>query len=224
MSIALIAALVGAGVSGISSGVGASQAAQERKKAANLQAQRERDAKRLYDREYNQNYLDTDMAKTAINRSAKKIRDLSMANRDSAIKTGATTESQIAKGQSLNDAQSNMLSNLVDQGQRYRENIRNRYESKQDAFDQQNYNRIEANAQSKGAAWDNVSKAVGNAAQGFAAAYTPAASASGTGSSGFGAGKSTMKQALFGDADKKFSNSLSRIGSRMKTGNAILGI
>lgn len=226
MSVALIATLLGAAASGISSGIGASQAANERKKAENLQSKRERESRRLYDKEYNQNYLDTDTARVMLNRSAEKMRELGKQNQNSAIKTGATQENKIASAEAANKSQSDLLANLVEQGQKYRENLRNRYESKQDAFDQQNYNRIEANAQSKSAAWGNVSNAIGNVAQGFAAAYTPKTTTSqtNTGSSGFGTDKSIVKQDSFGDQSNKFSNALSRIGSKIKVGNEILGI
>lgn len=170
---AIITSLIGAAASGASTGIGASKAAKERKKTDDLLNRREHEAKRLYDQEYNKNFLDTDQARIVLNRSAEKMREFGKQNQNSAIKTGATQETKIANAEQANKNQSNLLGNLVAQGTQHKENIRRMYLGQQSGFDNARANRNEANAQSYANAGANIGAAASNLSQAFLTTLTP---------------------------------------------------
>lgn len=170
---AIISSLIGAAASGTSAGIGASKAAKERKKTDDLLNRREHEAKRLYDQEYNKNFLDTDQARIVLNRSAEKMREFGKQNQNSAIKTGATQETKIANAEQANKNQSNLLGNLVAQGTQHKENIRRMYLGQQSGFDNARANRNEANAQSYANAGANIGAAASNLSQAFLTTLTP---------------------------------------------------
>lgn len=170
---AIITSLIGAAASGASTGIGASKAAKERKKTDDLLNRREHEAKRLYDQEYNKNFLDTDQARVVLNRSAEKMREFGKQNQNSAIKTGATQETKIANAEQANKNQSNLLGNLVAQGTQHKENIRRMYLGQQSGFDNARANRNEANAQSYANAGANIGAAASNLSQAFLTTLTP---------------------------------------------------
>lgn len=170
---AIITSLIGAAASGASTGIGASKAAKERKKTDALLNRREHEAKRLYDQEYNKNFLDTDQARVVLNRSAEKMREFGKQNQNSAIKTGATQESKIANAEQANKNQSNLLGNLVAQGTQHKENIRRMYLGQQSGFDNARANQNEANAQSYANAGANIGAATSNLSQAFLTTLTP---------------------------------------------------
>lgn len=170
---AIITSLIGAAASGASTGIGASKAAKERKKTDALLNRREHEAKRLYDQEYNKNFLDTDQARIILNRSAEKMREFGKQNQNSAIKTGATQETKIANAEQANKNQSNLLGNLVAQGTQHKENIRRMYLGQQSGFDNARANRNEANAQSYANAGANIGAAASNLSQAFLTTLTP---------------------------------------------------
>ena len=170
---AIISSLIGAAASGASTGIGASKAAKERKKTDDLLNRREHEAKRLYDQEYNKNFLDTDQARIVLNRSAEKMREFGKQNQNSAIKTGATQEVKIANAEQANKNQSNLLGNLVAQGTQHKENIRRMYLGQQSGFDNARANRNEANAQSYANAGANIGAAASNLSQAFLTTLTP---------------------------------------------------
>ena len=172
---AIISSLIGAAASGTSSAIGASKAAKERKKTDALLNRREHEAKRLYDQEYNKNFLDTDQAKVILNKSAERMREFGKQNQNSAIKTGATQETKIANAEQANRNQSNLLGNLVAQGTQHKENIRRMYLGQQSGFDNARANRNEANAQSYANAGANIGVAASNLSQAFLATLTPKA-------------------------------------------------
>lgn len=170
---AIISSLIGAAASGTSSAIGASKAAKERKKTDALLSRREHEAKRLYDQEYNKNFLDTDQAKVILNKSAERMREFGKQNQNSAIKTGATQETKIANAEQANRNQSNLLGNLVAQGTQHKENIRRMYLGQQSGFDNARANRNEANAQSYANAGANIGAAASNISQAFLTTLTP---------------------------------------------------
>lgn len=170
---AIITSLIGAAASGASTGIGASKAAKERKKTDDLLNRREHEAKRLYDQEYNKNFLDTDQARIVLNRSAEKMREFGKQNQNSAIKTGATQETKIANAEQANKNQSNLLGNLVAQGTQHKENIRRMYLGQQSGFDNARANRNEANAQSYANTGANIGAAASNLSQAFLTTLTP---------------------------------------------------
>ena len=170
---AIITSLIGAAASGASTGIGASKAAKERKKTDDLLNRREHEAKRLYDQEYNKNFLDTDQARIVLNRSAEKMREFGKQNQNSAIKTGATQETKIANAEQANKNQSNLLGNLVAQGTQHKENIRRMYLGQQSGFDNARANQNEANAQSYANAGANIGAATSNLSQAFLTTLTP---------------------------------------------------
>lgn len=170
---AIITSLIGAAASGASTGIGASKAAKERKKTDDLLNRREHEAKRLYDQEYNKNFLDTDQARIVLNRSAEKMREFGKQNQNSAIKTGATQETKIANAEQANKNQSNLLGNLVAQGTQHKENIKRMYLGQQSGFDNARANRNEANAQSYANAGANIGAAASNLSQAFLTTLTP---------------------------------------------------
>ena len=170
---AIITSLIGAAASGASTGIGASKAAKERKKTDALLNRREHEAKRLYDQEYNKNFLDTDQARVVLNRSAEKMREFGKQNQNSAIKTGATQETKIANAEQANKNQSNLLGNLVAQGTQHKENIRRMYLGQQSGFDNARANQNEANAQSYANAGANIGAATSNLSQAFLTTLTP---------------------------------------------------
>ena len=170
---AIISSLIGAAASGASTGIGASKAAKERKKTDDLLNRREHEEKRLYDQEYNKNFLDTDQARIVLNRSAEKMREFGKQNQNSAIKTGATQETKIANAEQANKNQSNLLGNLVAQGTQHKENIKRMYLGQQSGFDNARANRNEANAQSYANAGANIGAAASNLSQAFLTTLTP---------------------------------------------------
>lgn len=170
---ALIAAAIGATASGVTSGIGASKAAKERKKAELLLKQREDEARADYIVDKNKNYLDTAEARYLLNQSAQRLRNLNKSNINSAIKTGATEENKLATTEKANIAHSNLLGNLASQSTRYREGLENRYLQRQGMFDSMRFNNIENNAQSIGNTYNNIGQGIGNLSQAFVSTYAP---------------------------------------------------
>lgn len=170
---ALIAAAIGATASGVTSGIGASKAAKERKKAELLLKQREDEARADYIVDKNKNYLDTAEARYLLNQSAQRLRNLNKSNINSAIKTGATEENKLAATEKANIAHSNLLGNLASQSTRYREGLENRYLQRQGMFDSMRFNNIENNAQSIGNTYNNIGQGIGNLSQAFVSTYAP---------------------------------------------------
>lgn len=170
---ALIAAAIGATASGVTSGIGASKAAKERKKSELLLKQREDEARADYIVDKNKNYLDTAEARYLLNQSAQRLRNLNKSNINSAIKTGATEENKLAATEKANIAHSNLLGNLASQSTRYREGLENRYLQRQGMFDSMRFNNIENNAQSIGNTYNNIGQGIGNLSQAFVSTYAP---------------------------------------------------
>ncbi len=170
---ALIAAAIGATASGVTSGIGASKAAKERKKSELLLKQREDEARADYIVDKNKNYLDTAEARYLLNQSAQRLRNLNKSNINSAIKTGATEENKLATTEKANIAHSNLLGNLASQSTRYREGLENRYLQRQGMFDSMRFNNIENNAQSIGNTYNNIGQGIGNLSQAFVSTYAP---------------------------------------------------
>lgn len=170
---ALIAAAIGATASGVTSGIGASKAAKERKKSELLLKQREDEARADYIVDKNKNYLDTAEARYLLNQSAQRLRNLNKSNINSAIKTGATEENKLATTEKANIAHSNLLGNLASQATRYREGLENRYLQRQGMFDSMRFNNIENNAQSIGNTYNNIGQGIGNLSQAFVSTYAP---------------------------------------------------
>ena len=172
---AIISSLIGAAASGGSAAIGASKASKERKKTEDLINRRQQEARRLYDEEYNKNFLDTDQSRVVLNRTAEKMREFGKQNQNSAIKTGATQEAKIANAEAANRNQSDLLGKLVAQGTQHKENIRRMYLGQQAGFDNAIAQRNEANAQSYANAAANIGSAAGNLNQAFLTTLTPKA-------------------------------------------------
>ena len=217
MSAMLLASLIGAGLSAASTGIGASEAAKERKKAENLQKKRENEAKMYYDTEYNKDYFDTASAKGMMNRASLKMREFGKQNQNSAIKTGATQENKIANAESANANYSNLLSKLADQGTQYKQNIRQQYLGQQNNFDNMTNNRIENNAQSKANAGANIGKAIGGVTQAVIAGADQAATA--------GAGLKSTEASTIPQAGEPImqDDNLDIYNDRYNTTNKIIG-
>lgn len=132
--------LIGLGLqlaSGVASGISAASKAKQAEK--DLQARRDK-AERELIQETNTNFLDTATAKAAIGALRKQGDKQMEALNNNAIKSGASEEAKVAAASSINESQANAISRLAGMGTQYKQQIKDRYQSRLDNLDNALYN------------------------------------------------------------------------------------
>lgn len=149
--------LIGLGVSAASSMYGMAKAGKERRSYNDWLDRQQREALDWYRKEYNTDYLDTaegrsqhQMLKTLLKKNYKTIDN-------SAVKTGATAESNLANKEQSADTLAKATSNLAALGTRRKDSIRREYLSRKSHLDALRGENIQAQSQS----WSNFASNAG---------------------------------------------------------------
>lgn len=123
---------------------------------ADLQ-RRSSDLDSWYNREYNQNYLDTDEAKSTLKVLRNQVKEqMKKVDQGNAVR-GASDEARVATADKLNQRYSDAVTRLAGHGTQYRDNIRREYQGLKMNLDNMNLQ----NLQNKSQNWSNY---MGNAA------------------------------------------------------------
>jgi hypothetical protein len=121
---------------------------------------RENDITSLFNKEYSKDFLQTDVAKSAVKDISENYQNTLKNNEKNVVKGGGTTESQLASRESANDTYNDALSKLTSYGTQYRDSLRQNYEAQmgqmfnvkanalqqQNAQNQQKWANIQGNA------------------------------------------------------------------------------
>lgn len=141
-----------AGVSALGSLFGSLKSAQANRDMDSQLANQKSELQTWYDTQYNQNYLDTDEAKSTIqilrNQMAEQMKKVDQNN---AIK-GASDEARVATADKLNQRVGQNMTQLAGYGTRYKDAARREYQ-----FMKQNLDNMELrNLQNKSQNWSNL--------------------------------------------------------------------
>lgn len=139
---------VGSAVAGIVGGNAMKKAAQRNEK---LLKEQEEQNKAWYEKEYGSNYLDRSDARAAINQVRELMNERYKQAEGSAAVTGATDESLARQKAAANETVADVMSNIAERADAYKDSVRANYEAQQDAITQQkmdvNNQRAQATAQ-----------------------------------------------------------------------------
>lgn len=106
---------------------------QRRKSSRFIGTQREEaqkdinDNRKTYDREYNQDYFDTNAAQSSIKQMDKNAKKANEAQDNQNIRGGATADQNIASRGRVQDAKQDAMAALGGQGTAYKQNLKNQY-------------------------------------------------------------------------------------------------
>jgi len=116
--------------------------------------------------EYNTPFMDTEMGQSARNQLGATLKSTLDRNRSGAIRTGATTESQVAaQGQGL-DVFAQALNQLTSQGTQYKQNLRSSYD-----YNINNYLRpLDQMAMGSISNWNQLGGQIGDSSSGLISA------------------------------------------------------
>jgi hypothetical protein len=142
-----------------------SQKAQARTDAA--LGQRMNDLDSVFNKNYYQDYLDTDVARSAISRMNTQMKDSATALRNSAVAGGATPEAVIAGQGELQKRYNEALGNMAGMGTQYKDNMLNRHDILQQSLFGQKYNALQQQVNK----WGNFQSNVTNASNGILGAW-----------------------------------------------------
>jgi len=152
-----------AGLSAVSSLIGALQSAQQNKAVDAQLQQRQSELDSWYNREYNQNYLDTDEAKSVIqflnNQKAEQMKKLAQGN---AIK-GASDETRVATADKLNRSMGDQITRLAGMGTQRKYLTDRQYQNLKFGLDQAEQQNLMRKSQN----WTNFMTNAANAGMGF---------------------------------------------------------
>jgi len=152
-----------AGLSAVSSLIGALQSAQQNKAVDAQLQQRQSELDSWYNREYNQNYLDTDEAKSVIqylnNQKAEQMKKLAQGN---AIK-GASDETRVATADKLNRSMGDQITRLAGMGTQRKYLTDRQYQNLKFGLDQAEQQNLMRKSQN----WTNFMTNAVNAGMGF---------------------------------------------------------
>jgi hypothetical protein len=94
-----------------------------------LISNRENDITSLFNKEYSKDFLQTDVAKSALKDISENYQNTLRNNEKNVVKGGGTTESQLASREAANDTYNDALSKLTSYGTQYRDSLRQNYEA-----------------------------------------------------------------------------------------------
>ncbi len=146
---------------------GQSQANKAQNKYDSFLTQRRNDLAAKLNTSQNQDYLDTDAARSALEQIRKNMKEATKATTNAAIQGGETPESVIATQGNLQDKYQNAVSGLVQAGQQVKDRDRMVYESLGQNLDQQNAQSLAG----KVGQWGQFGQNVGAAAGGLMSAW-----------------------------------------------------
>lgn len=139
---------VGSAVAGIVGGNATKKAARRNEK---LLAEQEERNKAWYEKQYNSNFLDRSDARAAINQVRELMNERYKQAEGSAAVTGATDESLARQKAAANETVADVMGNIAERADAYKDSARANYEAQQDAITQQkmgvNNQRAQATAQ-----------------------------------------------------------------------------
>lgn len=149
---------VGSAVAGIVGGNATSKAAKRNAKILNEMDER---SKAWFDKEYNSNFLDRSDARAAIQETRELLNEKYKDAEASAAVTGATEESIARQKAAANDAVADVTTNIAQQADAYKQQVRAQYESQQDSIAQQRMGVNNQKAQATAQAASGVASAAG---------------------------------------------------------------
>lgn len=155
-----------AGVSALSSLFASLKSAQANNLADAQLRKRQSELEMWYNKEYNQNYLDTDEAKslmTILNNQRKE--QMKKVDQNNAIK-GASDEARVATADKLNKGIADNVTRLAGYGTRYKDSMRREYQGLKSNLDTMEWQNLQGKTQN----WANFSGNAMNAGIGFAEA------------------------------------------------------
>lgn len=159
---AIITSLAGLGAQAY----GLAQSAKENNKADSYLQSRMNSLDSRFATDYYQNFLDTEAARSTMNRLQSQFREQADNIRGQAA-AGSTAEAEIAAKDNIQKRYADAISNLAGMGTQYKDNIRARYDANRSALEGQQY----SNLQQKAAKWDTFGQNVGNATDGILQAW-----------------------------------------------------
>lgn len=155
-----------AGVSALSSLFASLKSAQANKLADAQLRKRQSELDVWYNKEYNQNYLDTDEAKSIMTILENQRKEqMKKVDQNNAIK-GASDEARIATADKLNRGIADNVTRLAGYGTRYKDMMRREYQGLKSNLDTLDWQNLQAKAQN----WANFGNNAMSAGIGFAEA------------------------------------------------------
>lgn len=163
--------MVGAIVSGVL-GLGGSiyggiKAGEARKRMSQYLSGQEVDNRALYDKDYHQNYLDRTDTQALIKSLRNTLKGQSESAAQMATVTGATPESVAVAKEQSGKTIDNVYSNISAQGQRFKDNVQNRYIQRKNALSNLRYGEMESTATSYENLMQNGIKGLSNLSSAF---------------------------------------------------------
>lgn len=149
---------IGMGVSVAGQIFGAIKGAKERKKQQELLSQQQAENKAMYDKNVNQSFLDTNVAKDAVKQANESLVDNRKAVAGRAAVTGASDEAVVAGNASVNKTYNDSISRLAGMGTQYQQGQEDRYRANKARLDQN-----QSNVYAQGA--ENAANLVSNAGE-----------------------------------------------------------
>ena len=105
------------------------KSADERKKMEGLYAERQQGIDTLFNEQYGQDFLDTDVAKSTVSELQSQMKEAAGAGENVAASTGQTAEGEIAQKGMLQEKYTEALNKLAGYGTQYKDNILGRYQN-----------------------------------------------------------------------------------------------
>lgn len=140
-----------------------SKAQKESKKYQTELEKRRTDYDAWFKGEYNQDFLDTEQGRSTLNQLGQSLKNTTQNNQTGAIRSGATTETQVAAQGGAMDTYAQALNQLTSQGTQYKQNLRNGYD-----YNIQNYLRpLDQMAQGRINNWTQLGGQIGDSSAGL---------------------------------------------------------
>lgn len=130
-------AIAGAAASAIGGTIGAIRASKQAKKATKMVEKQKADNDRWYQQESNTNFLDTAASKATLAQLREEGKRQQQAATNSLSKAGATAEERIAAASGINQNYASAASRLAGLGTQYQQQVRARYDNKNDNYTSQ---------------------------------------------------------------------------------------
>lgn len=124
---------------------------------------RQSDYEAWFKGEYNQDFLNTEYGRSTLNQLGQTLKNTLANNQSGAIRSGATTETQVAAQGGALDSYAQALNALTSQGTQYKQNLRNSYD-----YNIQNYLRpLDQLAMGRIANWNQLGSQIGDTGSGL---------------------------------------------------------
>ena len=158
---------VGTGLQVLGNIYGQFQANKAQKQYDGFIKQRQNDLNAKLNTSQNQNYLDTDSARSALEQVRKNMVESRKATTNAAIQGGATPEAVIATEGNLNDKYQNAIGSIVSQGEQLKQRDKYMYEGMGQTLDNAQANSLAGKVNQ----WGQFGQNVGGAASGIMNAW-----------------------------------------------------